>query len=261
MSTREEIQPNPKNKGWRRLSYTSRCGWVDWGHALPGNASELKRKIEAKKNDGPYPKNFTVTLEGAPAFAFHFGQHMKKFGVTLDATSDWVVRKNLSKSEQDSAALGIFREASVQFEAKQASFPYSVFSDSGFSQEDLVSDEIGFYMVFKAVSEKAMRSTCGETSVEESDRIWMENFKDRGIGSIKNHQFMRPNLYPIKADSNSCTDTSMPSVLVSIKPMPAGSAWVNVKGSLKNCREGSSIDVSASGDIKQSSNLRGRAGS
>ncbi len=45
MSDRNDIKPN--RKGWRQLSYTCRCGWVDWGHALPRGPSQLKHQIDS----------------------------------------------------------------------------------------------------------------------------------------------------------------------------------------------------------------------
>lgn len=127
MTQRSDILPN-KN-GWKRLSYTRRCGWVDWGHALPGNAPGLRTQLESERAAWPGLSQVTVTLNGHPAFAIHYGQGMTGFS----AARHWVIRRGLPRASRESAALGIFLSASYDLEGAQASFPFSLVTDSGFS--------------------------------------------------------------------------------------------------------------------------------
>ena len=64
MTDRSDIEPN--GRGWRRLSYTRRCGWVDWGHALPGNPLSLKRQLEAERATWPGLSRLVVRANGQP---------------------------------------------------------------------------------------------------------------------------------------------------------------------------------------------------
>lgn len=172
MSLRSDIMMN--KRGWRRLSYTRRCGWVDCGHAQPGAVSALKRQIAAESADWVFLRKVSITLAGQSAYVLNFGEEMGKFGLVVSNVAHFVVRKGLTAQERWSVALAIFQEASVSFETLQASPPFSWSSDSGFSGEDLVSDLIGFYGVYRKLSDSQMRVIAGEVSVKESLRIWDE---------------------------------------------------------------------------------------
>ncbi len=75
MSRRDDLYPSAKT-GWRRLSYTRRCGFVDWGHALPDGPASLKRQLDQQVSGNRKLDGLTVTLEGAPAFVVEYGQSM-----------------------------------------------------------------------------------------------------------------------------------------------------------------------------------------
>lgn len=66
----------PGPNGFRRLSYTCRCGWIDWGHALPGGPRALRTQIDSEYTNWPELGQLTVTLAGAPAYVVHYGQGM-----------------------------------------------------------------------------------------------------------------------------------------------------------------------------------------
>ena len=114
MTDRSDILP--KKNGWRRLSYTTRCGFVDWGHALPGGAEELIGQIRSEMGRAPGLNQMDITLSGRPAFVVVYGQSMGSGAVVMSLVRHWVVRSNLSDAQRERVALAIFMSASHDFE-------------------------------------------------------------------------------------------------------------------------------------------------
>lgn len=229
MSHRKDIEPDPDD-GWRRLSYTRRCGWVDWGHALPTAAASLIGRVRTQSDPVlPLPPE-RILLEGQSAFALRFGLTSGALGVKRQLAQDYVVRRNMPSTHRWSAALGIFMHASVRLEQYQGSFPLGLVSSSSFSGEDLVSNLIGFYAAARHIRLKQMREICGEVSVAESYRIW-DTHLSGGLSGFKNHRF-RPRLFPTKEGVHSPADLTWPQVLSTIRPSPAGSTWAIVRNQL-----------------------------
>lgn len=110
----------------------------------------------------------------------------------------------------------------------QSSSPYSWFTPSGFSGEDLVSDLIGFYAALRGIRLVRMREICGEVSVAESYRIW-DTYLPRGLGGLKNRTF-HPVLFPTKKGIRSAADTAFPVELITVRPSVEGSDWVRPEG-------------------------------
>jgi hypothetical protein len=251
MSERGDISPNAR--GWRRLSYTKRCGWIDWGHALPGSALELKRQMQAETGRTPGLARLDVRLNGYAAYALDYGQAMGRtilgMPLTVSATRHWVVQSGLKASDLESAALGIFLAASHQFESLQGAFPFGLVSGaSSYSPEDLVSNLVGFYAAFRLIPQSTLRGFCGEVSVKESFRIWDEHLPD-GFKGLKN-KTTRPILFP--SDENP-KDTAFPALFMSIAAAPEGGLWVRPKGRFIDGRLVNSrtpIDVDRDGTVR-----------
>jgi hypothetical protein len=247
MTERSDIQPNAK--GWRRLSYTCRCGWVDWGHALPGSAQSLKLQMDREQSDWPQLAQMKVFLEGSAAYIVAYGQSMGAGPIQVSTTRHWIVRKGLAPQQLQSVALAIFMQASMDFEDVQGSFPFSIkTSASSYSMEDLVSNLIGFHGAFSSLSQAQLRQMCGEVSVAESYRLWDAHLPN-GLGGVRNRSF-RPILFPC----NECTtgSTAFPGLFTSIAAEPPGTLWVKLKdrfvdGRLVNARR--TIDVSREGVV------------
>ncbi|GAK71726.1 hypothetical protein RRU01S_19_01310 [Agrobacterium rubi TR3 = NBRC 13261] len=248
MTERKDILAN--GRGWRRLSYTRRCGWIDWGHARPESARALKGQMDQEEANSTSLKRLDIRLEGKPAFVVVYGQEMGGMGIKVSTVAHWVVRKGLSPQQKESAALGIFMAASRTFEHMQASFPFSLATNSGFSGEDLVSNLIGFYGAYRNIGEARLRDICGDTGEKESLRIWDE-YLPKGIGAVKNRSF-RPILFPTTEGVSSPSDTSFPLMFSTIRPSPSGRDWVAIKNrfidnTIINRR--APIDVSARGEV------------
>ena len=246
MTERADIFPSPS--GWRRLSYTARCGWVDWGHALPAGPAGLKRQIDGEAASHPLLNRLSLTLEGEPAFVVNYGQAMGAGIVGVSLMRHWIIRKGLAAPQKESVALAIYLDASHQFETLQGSFPFFIASGaSSYSPEDLVSNLIGFYAAYRRMAQAAVREMCGEVSVEESLRIWDEHLPD-GLGGIKNKS-TRPILFPTKEGPG---DTSFPRVFQTIIPAPRGTLWTKLKtrfidGALVNV--GAALNITRDGRI------------
>lgn len=136
MSSRSDI-PN-------RLIYTCNCGWIDIGHLVsvekPANrhasAAYLWKDVSLERG---------LQVTGKPDHHLvMYRQGMRKFGLARDFTKFYFIRKGLPLATQRSVALAIFKEVSLGFKDVQASL--SAFTDSGFSEEDLVSNLLGFYV-------------------------------------------------------------------------------------------------------------------
>lgn len=226
MSGRDDLYPSAKT-GWRRLSYTRRCGFVDWGHALPDGPASLKRQLDQQASGNRKLDGLTVTLEGAPAFVVEYGQSMGSGALRVSTVAHWIVRKGLTADQRKAAALGIYMTASHRFEGLQAAFPFFLVTDSGYSAEDLLSNVIGFYRAYNNVPEAQMRTICGEVSVEEGVRIWDEHLPN-GIGALKNRT-TNPMLFPTTEGVTSPSDTEFPMVLKNLRTSPAGNQWVGIR--------------------------------
>ena len=98
----------------------------------------------------------------------------------------FVIAKGLSYQQKQEVALAIFQEISLKFEESQDSWVARTLTgtDSGFSEEDLVSNVIGFYSALNPKID--VNSLCKPVSVKASREVW----KSAGaVGKIKNRVF------------------------------------------------------------------------
>ncbi len=142
-----------------RLIYTKEIGWIDKGHAKGEDASTLMSVLTA----GDYS-----TKE--PYFTLKYTQYMgrgRSYGVSK--ITRWKVRRGLSDNDKKRVALTIIMYTTHKFESLQDSFPFSWFTDSGYSGEDCISNLLGFY---RAVSEVDPMTYLTVLSKEEAYRRW-----------------------------------------------------------------------------------------
>lgn len=186
MSTREDVESGI-------LVYTCNCGWLDTGHADSRSrrpnvgAASLWAQVSGETG-------IASQTTGASGFKVTYRQEMRRYGISAGTTRDYFVRRGLTTAQKESVALAIFMEVSVGFETVQGSFPWSWVSsrsrDSSFSEEDLVSDLIGFYVAVRPGID--VRALCNPVSRQASLDVW-----DRwgSVGSHKNESFT-PNFHP-----------------------------------------------------------------
>ncbi len=221
MTARSDIAVN--DKGWRRLSYTCRCGWVDWGHALPGGALALKKQLDSERSGWSGLDRMNIRLNGRPAYVIVYGQSMGPAPIKVSTERHWIVAKGLSDWQREEVGLGIYMSGSQTFEKMQGSFPFVIASgNSSFSAEDLVSNLIGFYAAFRNVSQNELRRICGEVSVEASYAIWDKHVPN-GLHTYRNTEF-KPILF--SCDECESADKSFPDELAQLKAAAPGQLYV-----------------------------------
>jgi len=115
MTDRSNIEPNENN--WRRLSYTRRCGWVDWGHALPSGPAKLKSMMDKEKSPIALLNQVDIRLDDDPAYILSYGQAMAMgaggFVFRVSTDRHWIVKKGLSKVDREKAALAVLKRLQV----------------------------------------------------------------------------------------------------------------------------------------------------
>ena len=207
MSKRDEI-------GTGRLVYSCNCGWLDLGHAGIDLSDPTGPKRKAGKN--PHPdvgadklwkkitdQKGTASLLDKSGFKVSYRQEMSKSILTAGESRDYWVKYNLSVGEKEQVALAIFMEVSIAFEGMQDSFPYSRFTDSGFSMEDLVSNLIGFYVVVRPALLNRLSSLCDIVSKKATYDVW-DSYG--AVGQTKNKNFT-----PIYRRCSECDSKPAPT--------------------------------------------------
>lgn len=212
MSTRKDVESG-------LLVYTCNCGWFDTGHADSKSrrphvgAESLWRQITTESGVSSKKKSES-------GFKVTYTQDMRKWGVTAAETRSYFVKSGLTTAQKESVALAIFMEVSVGFESLQGSFPWSWLSsrskDSSFSEEDLVSDLIGFYVAVRPWIKPL--DLCKPVSKDASLKVW-DTYGS--VGSNKNHTFS-----PVFHPCDECKGASkFPAAFQQIVPAIKGSLF------------------------------------
>ncbi|WP_038162376.1 RHS repeat-associated core domain-containing protein [Verrucomicrobium sp. BvORR106] len=164
----------------RRLEYTCACGWIDWSHAGPDNARELWKQVN---HDGLRPH--AVRSRGRDGFSVWAVQSQGGLGIRVPFGGGmYFVSNGLDESGKKSAALSIWKDVSVRFEGSQSRMGQS----SGFSEEDLPSNLIGFYRTVQGMSQLTIRLMCRAIGKDKSLELWDDTYGvDGQLG--KNHTF------------------------------------------------------------------------
>lgn len=195
-----------------RLIYTCNCGWVDKGHANSKSprphvgAASLWQQITSKsgaKTKWPF--------EG---YQVIYRQDMMKWGVGAAWTGNYLVAQNLTHSQMESVALAIFLEVSFGFEAMQW---WTGAPGSSFSEEDLVSNLLGFYAVVRPGLD--IMKLCEPVSAEASFKVW------DAAGGLGKNKTIEPVFHPC----DECThEPKFPAAFRQIAPVPKGKAGGNL---------------------------------
>jgi len=187
------------------IIYTCNCGWLDRAHSYTTpnpdktiGAANLWMNL--LKEDG-----FPDYINKAPGFVVASRQEAmkKKLGIKLypGVTKHFVVRKGLPNHVKQQVALAIFMEVSIGFESLQDSWAARTFaqSDSGFSEEDLVSNLVGFYKALFPIID--IDALCKPVSIAASRAVWNASGP---VGRNKNRRF-EPVFHP-------CSECTTPPV-------------------------------------------------
>lgn len=239
----QEIRPNVGAAAlWRQVRSggpNATAPWCGWPHGrdncgpAPGG---VKRSL-----DMPTSARRDTTIrfsDGATGFKVVSIQQMGKklpLGTSVQANfqREYVVRHGLDEAQKRSVALAIFMDVSVGFERMQGRFPYGLASgDSSFSQEDLVSNIVGFYIAIGAVTKSQVLAAAHPVSKTAALQIWDRN---GSVGSNKNREFT-PKLVgdTTSDDMQSCRDECMgqprstPAFLSQIRPAAKGTWFIDL---------------------------------
>ncbi|RJF97322.1 hypothetical protein [Noviherbaspirillum saxi] len=192
-----------------RLIYTCNCGWMDLGHM---RSSETRPHGSARYlwEDVLHERGLTMPVYPG-SHVIGYRQSMTRFGITSEHFKAYWIKKGLTVARRQAVALSVFMEVTHGFESLQQK--YSLITDSGYSEEDLVSNLVGFYSVVMGLNWAA---TCKPVSKEASFAIWDMH---GSVGSRKNRSF-KPNFYPCKEckDTHGIETPSFPAIFNVIQP-------------------------------------------
>lgn len=192
-----------------KIVYTCNCGWIDTTHAT----DTTKRPYVGAKNLWKQVKDETgqKSFDGN-GYLVLYAQDAALFGLKIGAFGPYFVKYGLTVEQKKSVALAIFQEISRQFESMQG---LAFWSDSSFSQEDLVSNIIGFYSAVQGVPFERYMALCKQVTVKAS----LEVFDTSGSpGSMKNKTFE-----PIFHECTECAAKGpFPSEFKAIQPATKG---------------------------------------
>jgi len=139
----------------KRLVYSCNCGWIDWTHAtksMPMFWSTLRYA-----NPNIAQKKFVNDKVG---YRLRARMEHGKWGIHTGVNQDYWIEYDLSLEKRQSIALSILKKLAWALETFQANPPYGLFTDSGFSEEDLTSDLLGFYMTVLGKSKDKIKDEC-----------------------------------------------------------------------------------------------------
>jgi hypothetical protein len=119
------------------FSYSCNCGWIDWPHAGPGAARKILARVYYDSLDVPegFSNEYKVIKVSMNWWAFGSVEEL------------YVVRKWMSPDVERSIALAMFMDLSERVEDIQSDPIIEGLFHSGYSEEDLHSNLIGFYTV------------------------------------------------------------------------------------------------------------------
>jgi len=144
---------------------------------------------------------------GADAFQVYYRQDHGGIPGRPGQGIRYLVKKGLSVDHKKRVALSILMEVTVKFENLQRIAGFLGITDSGYSQEDLVSNLIGFYIAVGEVSRVSAMSACHPISDVAARAIWD---REGSVGSNKNTEWQ-----PLFARSTCEWRFGIPSDLIS----------------------------------------------
>jgi RHS repeat-associated protein len=151
-----------------RHVYSCNCGWIDFDHADPRKSEQIFLMLNARPSA---PRNMPVT-DGVYVITLY----MSLLG--LQPSVNAVTKTGLGQDLKNAVALGIFMDLEQYIERLQSLYPPS---RSSFSEEDLASDLIGFYMNTLGVMSSArvndeswnwLADTCGFPKDRQEAMEW-----------------------------------------------------------------------------------------
>ena len=179
------------------LIYSCSCGWIDWAHAEPSDVVKLWDEMVNERGIGSaYGTGFNVQ------FAMTQGKDLLWGLIPLrdSVTGSYFVRFGLSNAQKESVALGIFAEIAWRFEEHQAWWGLA----SGFSEEDITSDFLAFYMGVRKFSKSDIMDICQVLSPWASRRVYDETGGLEYYEPAWEHNHWVPQLHHLDSSTAAC---------------------------------------------------------
>jgi RHS repeat-associated protein len=193
------LQPLPDN-----LDYSCNCGWIDWTHAKPAALGDLWKSIERARNEKAH-------------FVFSIGKGGWA-GFLFAASRTYVIDPNLTMEQRIRVALAIWMDLSRVHERGQ--WPFR----SSFSEEDLPSNMIAFYMAVDNLSKEAVAKKCGVIPRETAQKLFD---RQGGMGTNKDFKPVDRNAMANEICPGTCPE-AMKWPFDSYTPAPEGNGWKGV---------------------------------
>jgi hypothetical protein len=201
------------------LGYYRNYGWVDWNHANPTFPNRVLELVKAVTEGSNGPGHREKGEEGE----FRLQMNPNRFAEAVAyPIYYYTVKCKLTDDEQKEVALAIFMDYNIKYEKWQSGWPVNVLTNSGFSQEDLPSDIIGFYMAVKKLSRENVEQLIGpQLGPAEAKALLTKMGTDLGLPRNKNYTFD-----PVDHNSEvGMGPRSIPDIFSSIKPRKKGDLW------------------------------------
>lgn len=262
MTNRRDIVDGTNMDVWTKkygLIYTCNAGWLDLGHLNPESsrpeigAANLWRQVASESGTildprcAPPPPlgglfgaiQYALTrpevCDRDPRYHFPDGQRGYLVHYRQDSASvpgkpgregRYIIKHGLTIEQKKSVALAIFIEISLRFERLQLFAEKLGIAKSGFSQEDLVSDLIGFYIGIGEVSKLEAIRACHPVSAAAAYAIWD---REGSVADHKNVSFSPQFAHQTGLDTtHGCQDECarqprrLPKIFTRIRPMQKG---------------------------------------
>ena len=149
-----------------RYSYSNNCGWIDWSHADPSLSLDIIARVRAASDalraaaGGGAAASGELTTEAMTSRVPRVGTVLSSARVTVR------LLRPLSVDEILAVSLSLFKRISMAFETQQEWT--DLIGSSSFSQEDLPSNLIAFYMAAMSYSRDDIGQFCDQTGVDEA---------------------------------------------------------------------------------------------
>jgi hypothetical protein len=182
-----------------RYSYSTHCGWIDWHHANPDMSKRLIQAVQDASDRMAADPALSSEAVTGPAME----SHVPVLGALLSSvTPVFRIKTKLTHDEVLGVAFRAFVLQSLGFEALQSWT--DAIGESSFSEEDLTSNLIAFYMAARTFDRAQIKTICDVWDATRS----LEKFKSYRFQRV--HQF-RPRSLPAGGSFPADLQTIVPA--------------------------------------------------
>ena len=207
--------PSGLSVGWEGSNagnheYSCNCGWIDWSHV---NQIVVARSIINALETASL-STLNPDLWGIEVNIYVSDSNripvVPEISLALFSRTVIIPPSLLEQRGVEALAVSIYMDAEFEYESRQGYF--SLVSGSSFSEEDLVSDLLGFYLAkigYSEVSQAAkseIRSICGRFSKNGSGDVFRYTYEEGEVLATSYKQWT-PRLLPL-LDCSGAIDMS-----------------------------------------------------